>query len=134
MEIGARWMDGQHVRLPMSDEAFCARLLGRLESQLEWAARRCARTIVALHHVPFRELVPIFSEAAVVSDRQRDPKWSFTAPYMGSEALGNLLLRFPTVTHAYCGHTHFPLRTRRGWLECVNLGCTYLEKRWETVQ
>lgn len=133
-EVFTRWMDGEHVRLPLSDEAFTDRLLAQLDAHLEWASRRCDRVVAALHHVPFRELVPLFSGCSPPHEAMTPEKWKFTAPYMGSARFGELLLRYPKVTHAYCGHTHFPLTTTQGHLTCVNLGCTYLEKRIEVLE
>jgi predicted phosphodiesterase len=132
-ELGIRWMDGEHVRLPMSDEALCDRLLARLASHLDWASRTCRPIVVGLHHVPFRELVPLFSTDPAAMELQHDPKWAFTAPYMGSRRLGELLLQHPNVAHVYCGHTHFPARTRQHHLQCINVGCTYAQKRLEVL-
>ncbi len=127
-DMGTRWMDGEHVRLPISDELFCQRLIQRLESHLDWASRRCRRVVVGLHHVPFRELVPVLSGNPPPPGRRPEPKWNFTAPYMGSARIGEALLRHSAISHVYCGHTHFPLQCRKHHLHCINIGCTYLEK------
>jgi 3',5'-cyclic AMP phosphodiesterase CpdA len=133
-DIGTRWMDGEHVRLPMSDEAFCERQIQQLASHLAWAERRCRQIVVGLHHVPYRELVPVLSGLPPPAGQRAEPKWFFTAPYMGSARMGELLLGHAGVSHVYCGHTHWPLQCRRGHIECINVGCTYLEKRYHLLE
>lgn len=133
-QVGTRWMDGQYVSLPCDDEQFCNRLLERLESHLSWAQKHCRKTIVGLHHVPYQELVPLFCDIPEASALKEEPRWIFTAPYMGSRRLGELLLQYSKVSHVYCGHTHFPARTQREHIECINIGSTYMEKRVEVLE
>ncbi len=123
MEIGTRWMDGAHVRLPMSDEAFCRRLCDRLDRHLAQLAGQCDTIVVGLHHVPFAELVP----------PQERPGWAFASAFLGSAALGEILLRHPKVRHVFCGHTHAPGRAVRGHIVCTSVACTYLAKRYELL-
>jgi predicted phosphohydrolase len=122
--LGARWMDGAHVRLPMSDEQFLARLCDTLERQMEHLARRAERIVAFVHHLPFRELVP----------RNRPDRFAFAAAFMGSERLGEVLLAQPKLTHVYCGHSHWPGRCRLGGVEVVNVGSTYRDKRLEILE
>jgi len=124
LQIGTRWMDGAHVRLPMSDEEFCGRLCARLDRHLAQLAPQCDTIVVGLHHVPFAELVPA----------QQRPNWAFASAFLGSAALGETLLRHPKVRHVFCGHTHaFGIVRRRG-LVCTSVGCTYLAKRYELLE
>ncbi|GMU24561.1 MAG: hypothetical protein AMXMBFR13_46350 [Phycisphaerae bacterium] len=122
--MGTRWMDGEHVRLGMSDTAFCARLLDRFRQNLAAMAQCSQRIIAATHHVPFRELVPF----------NANPGWAFAGAFLGSEAFGEALLAEPKVTHAYCGHSHSPGHLRRGYFQCINVGCTYVAKRYEILE
>ncbi len=124
LRLGTRWMDGEHVRLPMKDVEFCRLLLDRLETHLTAVAGDCDTILVGLHHVPFRELAPL----------NPNPSWAFAAAYLGSEQFGELLLRHPKVRHVYCGHTHQAGRVTRATLECINTGCTYLAKRYELLE
>lgn len=123
LRVGCRWMDGEHVRLPMSDIDFCHLLLERLTHQIEQIAPDVRTIVAGTHHLPFRELVPD------VEDLSR----AFAGAYMGSELFGELLLQYPKIRHAFCGHSHSPGRVRHGHLACVNVGCTYLAKRFEVL-
>ena len=124
LRMGTRWMDGEHVRLPMTDGEFCRYLMDRLERHIGQVVEQCGTVVAGLHHVPFRELVP----------DQPNPSWAFAGAYLGSEAFGELLLRHPEVRHVYCGHIHKAGRATRGHIECINTGCTYLEKRCELLE
>jgi predicted phosphodiesterase len=124
MGIGARWMDGEHARLPMSDIDFCGRLLDRFTRGLTEVASRCERIVAGFHHVPFTALVPA----------NHRPSWAFASAYLGSERFGEAVLAEPKVRYAFCGHSHLPGRVRAGHVECINVGCTYREKRYEVVE
>jgi hypothetical protein len=124
MEIRCRWRDGTRVRWRWTDEQFLERCLERLERDLT-AVEADARAIVAVSHfVPFAELV---------ADDGRD-KYDFAAAYLGSPRLGEVLLRHPKVTHAFCGHSHRAGRVQAGGLTCINVGSTYVEKRAVEIQ
>lgn len=122
--IGTRWMDGEYVRLPMSDLDFCHRLVERFSAHLAWSARECDRIVAGLHHLPFAGLVPAAEK----------PGWAFASAFLGSELFGEAMLAVPQVRHAFCGHSHMPGRLRVGQLECINVGCTYVAKRYELVE
>jgi len=124
MRIGTRWMDGQHVRLPMSDLDFCHRLLNRFTGHLNQIADRCQKIIVGMHHIPFRQMVP---------DNQ-NPTWAFARTYMGSELFGEAMLVQPNITHAFFAHSHRPLQQQIQHIKCIDVGCTYIAKRYETVE
>lgn len=123
-EITCRWMDGVHVKLPMSDRAFTQRLTEKLRRHLEEASARANRIIAAVHHLPFAELVP----------HSPIPNWEFATGFLGSELFGELLLEHPNVTHAFCGHSHRSRRCRKQGLECVSIGSTYREKQYEVLE
>lgn len=124
MHMGTRWMDGEHVHLPMNDLEFCDRLLGRLEQHLVEVADSCETIVVGLHHVPFAELVP----------HNDNPSWAFAGAFLGSPAFGELLLKHPKVRRVYCGHTHKAGEVIREHIRCINTGCTYLAKRYEVLE
>ncbi len=123
-QIGTRWMDGEHARLPMSDVDFCHRLLDRLEDHLARVERIAERILVGLHHVPLWRMVP-YAER---------PGWAFASAFLGSELFGELLLDHPQVCYAVCGHSHKPDRLQHAHVECVNVGSTYMAKRYEVIE
>jgi Icc-related predicted phosphoesterase len=118
-EVIARWNDGRFVKLRQSDDAFLDEQLAQLRAQLE-TLRELGTVVAALHHLPFRELLPPSHNA----------QWDFAKAYLGSERIGRLLLEFPNVQHALCGHSHFAARARVGHIEAVNIGSGY---RWKTA-
>lgn len=117
-EIVARWNDGRHVKLHRSDEAFLDELLALLDRQLS-ALQDKRQVIAAIHHLPFRELLPPPHSA----------QWDFAKAYLGSEKIGELLLGFPNVSHVYCGHSHLPGEATVGPIQAINVGSGY---RWKT--
>jgi len=124
--ISARWMDGVHVRMDMSDEEFLEYVLGRLRGHLaELEADPAVRQVVAfVHHLPFRQLLP----------EDRPEQFAFAAAFLGSDRIGQALLASRKLTHVFCGHSHWPGRCRIGPVEVVNLGCTYSEKHLEVLE
>jgi len=129
MEIVARWNDGRFVRLHRSDEQFLSELLTKLRGQLNeltdnlHRSTQDMRIVAATHHLPFRELLPPSHSA----------QWDFTKAYLGSEKLGQLLNDFPHITHAFCGHSHFPARARIGHIDAINIGAGYRQKAFKTI-
>ncbi len=124
MRMGTRWMDGEHVRLGMSDAEFCQRLLERFEQHLSQVSDNCESVVVGLHHVPFHELVP----------PNANPSWAFAMAFLGSERFGQVLSGYPKVRRVYFGHVHKAGRATVGDVECISTGCTYLEKRYEVLE
>jgi 3',5'-cyclic AMP phosphodiesterase CpdA len=121
-DVVARWNDGRFVKLGLSDEAFLDGQLTQLRAQL--GSLRDVETIVAaVHHLPFRELLPPSHNA----------QWDFAKAYLGSERIGQLLLRFPNVRHVLCGHSHFAAKARVGHVEAVNIGSGYRSKATVTL-
>jgi Icc-related predicted phosphoesterase len=117
-EVVARWNDGRFVKLHRGDFEFLEELLRELRGQLE--SVRDARTVVAaVHHLPFRALLP----------PGHNVQLDFAKAYLGSGRLGELLLEFPNVRHALCGHSHFRARETVGHVDATNVGSGY---RWKT--
>lgn len=123
MRIGSRWMDGEYVRLDMSDVAFCGRLLERLNVHLDATAGQCDRIVVGTHHLPSRGILP----------ESRDPCWAFATAYMGSEAFGQAILACPHVKFAFSGHSHRGMCARCDNVTFVNVGCTYTHKLYDLI-
>jgi predicted phosphohydrolase len=121
MEVIARWNDGRFVKLGRSDEAFLDELLIKLRSQLE--SLRAKHVIAAIHHLPFRELLP----------PPKRPQWDFAKAYLGSEKIGQFLLEFPNISHVYCGHSHFPAEAQVGHIHAIATGCGYRAKTLKTL-
>jgi predicted phosphohydrolase len=126
LNIGARWMDGVHVRMDMADEEFLEYLLDKLRGQLRrLEADAAVRQVLAfVHHLPVRELVP----------EDRPPELAFAAAYMGSDKIGQALMDCPKLTHVFCGHSHWPGRHKVDGVEIINVGSTYSEKRLEVLE
>ena len=74
--------------------------------------------------MPFRELVP----------RSDDPTWGFANAFMGSELFGEVMLKQPKVRYAFFGHSHRRLRVRCEHIDCIDVGCTYIAKRYEMIE
>lgn len=122
-DLSTRWMDGVRVRLGMSDVQFTHYLTEKLRRHLDHVHEAAGRVVAAVHHLPFYELAP----HSVL------PNFEFAAAFFGSELLGEALLDYPKISHVYCGHTHRYARCRRRHIECVCIGSTYQEKRYEVL-
>jgi hypothetical protein len=122
-QVTTRWMDGERVRLPMGDVDFTRQVAERLRRDLESVSETAENVVVAVHHLPFAELVP----PTIV------PNWAFAAAFMGSELLGETILEFPKVRQVLCGHSHRRRTCRKGGLVCTSIGSTYREKQYEVV-
>lgn len=121
-EVLARWNDGRFVKLHRPDEAFLEELLEQLRGQLLSLAS-VPRVIVAVHHLPFRELLPPPGVSA----------WDFAKAYLGSGRIGKLLTEFRNVREVLCGHSHLPGEVEVGHLRATNIGSGYRWKRWVTL-
>jgi len=121
-QIVARWNDGRHVKLHRSDPAFLDELLLQLEQQLIVLADK-RQIIAAVHHLPFRELLP----------PPHGAQWDFAKAYLGSEAIGKVLLRHANVSHLFCGHSHLPGDLQVGHVHAINIGSGYRSKTFYTL-
>lgn len=119
-DVIARWNDGRYIKLHRRDEEFLLELLDQLRCQLV-ALQDKPQTIAAVHHLPFRSLLP----------GSHSIQWDFAKAFLGSEKIGQLLLEFPNVTHVFCGHSHLALEAKEGSLHAINIGCGY---RWKTFR
>jgi Icc-related predicted phosphoesterase len=124
MSIGSRWMDGVHVRLGMSDVEFTQMLAQKLRGQLAQISPKVSRIAAFVHHLPFAEFVP----------KDRPDRFAFAAAFMGSPAMGQVLLECPKVSCVCCGHSHWPGRMKIGNVDIINIGSTYTEKRLEILE
>ncbi|MCZ6682911.1 MAG: metallophosphoesterase [Planctomycetota bacterium] len=122
-EITTRWMDGERVNLPICDLDFAAMTVDRLRRHLEEINDSVDTIVAAVHHLPFAELVP----HSII------PNWEFANAFMGSELLGEVLLDFPKVRNAFCGHSHQRRVCRKQGLVCTSIGSTYREKQYEVL-
>jgi predicted phosphohydrolase len=122
-QVTTRWMDGERVRLPMGDVDFTHQSAQRLRGHLQEVHETAESVVVAVHHLPFADLVP----------HTLVPNWAFASAFLGSELLGETILEFPKVRHVLCGHSHRRRTCRRGELTCTSIGSTYREKQYEVV-
>jgi predicted phosphohydrolase len=123
-EVTTRWMDGVRVSLPMDDTAFTERLVAKLRRHLDEVHESAQHVVAAVHHLPFHELVP----------HSLIPNWAFANAFMGSELFGEVLTEYPKNRHVYCGHSHQLKKCRRRDLECISVGSTYRDKRYEVLE
>ncbi len=119
------WTDGVFVRLGMSDREFNRMLLAELSQQIA-SLPPTVQTIVAVtHHVGFAEL---FARS------EPDPRRHFIDAYLGSQALGELLLTDSRVRFHLCGHTHMQARLTRDHLKVINIGSGYRKKSFQVIE
>lgn len=124
LDARSYWNDGRMIRWSLDDRRFSQLTVERLEAQLA-AVEPQVRTIVAItHHLPFRQML----------HRKSDPTWDFGNAFLGSDALGETLLRHPKVSHAIFGHSHARDRARVGHIDAINVGCTYKMKRFDSIE
>jgi predicted phosphodiesterase len=124
LSLGVRWMDGEYVRLGMTDVEFVEYLADRLNAQLDALSETSRQILTFIHHLPFAMSVP----------QGRPDRFAFAAAYMGAERLGQMLLQHETVSHVYCGHSHWRDRQRVDHLDVINIGSTYVEKHLEVLE
>ena len=121
-EIVARWNDGRHVKLHRSDEQFLSELNQQLAEQLQ-SLQFARQVIAAIHHLPFRQLLPPPHSA----------QWDFAKAYLGAESIGEVLLKLPNLSHVYCGHSHRSHVEQIGHIQAINIGSGYRMKAFETL-
>ncbi len=118
----SRWNDGRFVKLHRPDETFLQELLTGLNDQLSNLSN-VPQIIAAVHHLPFRQLLPPSHNA----------QWDFAKAFLGSQKIGDLLLEYPNVTHALCGHSHFPATAQINHIQAINIGSGYRQKTYKTL-
>ncbi len=123
LNLVARWNDGRHVRLGISDAAFVDELLAKLKRHLD-DLRAQRQVVAAVHHVPFAELLPHTGR----------PQLDFARAFLGSPRFGELLLQYPNLTRVYCGHSHFRAEAHAGHIHAINIGSGYREKRFVELE
>lgn len=109
------WADKDYVKLPMSDEEFTLMLLNKFEEDIRRVYSSVEKIIVALHHVPFRQLV----------EYRLDPSWDYFSTFMGSENFGYVIKKYrDKIRLVLHGHQHdgVPTRTCRDvdGIRCCN--------------
>ncbi|MCC6475273.1 MAG: metallophosphoesterase [Burkholderiales bacterium] len=124
LEIRTRWTDGLHVKLGCTDPDFTRQLADKLAGHLRDVRDRVDHIVVAMHHLPFVELVV----------RRNRPDWDFANGFMGSPVFGDILLAEPKVRYCICGHTHVPVQVQLGGIRCMTVGSTYYDKRYELLE
>lgn len=117
LEIVARWNDGRYARLHRDDVQFLEELLEGLRRSLE-KVRGCRQVIAAVHHLPFAQMLP----------PRRNATWDFAWAYLGSKAIGELLLQYANVSHLLCGHSHLSMEHQVGHIRAINIGSRYRHK------
>jgi hypothetical protein len=126
MGLIARWNDGVHVKLGMSDEQFLERCIGELSRDLASVAD-ARNVLMAVHHVPDEALLPPHAPP---------PRsvWAFARAYLGSGRMMRAIEKFPNVRKVVCGHSHFAARALIGGIEAVNIGSSYGKKRFLALE
>ena len=117
------WNDGRRIKWHMADAEFTEMVAARL---LEHVAevRDSVRSIVAVtHHLPFAE---------IMGERQGDAR--FVEAYLGSRALGDVLLSEPKVCVSLSGHSHRPARATVGHVRAIAVGSGYRTKRFTVLE
>ncbi|MGE5609229.1 MAG: metallophosphoesterase [Bacillota bacterium] len=121
-DVHARWNDGRFVKLHRSDEQFLTELITQLDSQLH-ALRHIPHIVVAMHHLPFREMLP----------PPNTGPWEFAKAFLGSERLGQILLQYPNVRTLLCGHTHLPHEAHIPPIHALNIDSGYRYKTYKLL-
>jgi uncharacterized small protein (DUF1192 family) len=122
-QIVARWNDAKFVKLGRSDVSFLDERIAALRASI--ARVRASRIVAAVHHVPFRQLLP--------PRHSGSGAWDFARAYLGSDRLGEVFLEDPRVSHVFCGHSHFAVREQIGRLQAINVGSGYRQKHVVTI-
>ena len=126
----ARWNDGRFIHGIGSDAAFLDRRLAELLCDL--AAAGPGPIVAAVHVAPHETLLPkVPQTGAVPPDRYA---LAFTRAYLGSPAIGELLLAHENVSVVVCGHTHVPREAVVEGRRFLNIGSTYTTKRFEILE
>jgi len=121
----AIWNDGRFIKWEHDDESFTRMLVDRLRNDVQTVRDESTSIVAVTHHLPFTELLP-----------PRDDKDSppggvdrFTDAFLGSRAIGEVLLAEPKVTLAVSGHSHSPCEASIRHVRAITVGSSGAEKR-----
>jgi len=120
----ARWNDGLFVKKDMSDTEFHDQCLATLEKGIQSLLPQTDTIVAVTHMIAFEEM----------RVQKPGPVWGFCNAFMGSRSLGEMLLRYPQIRHHFCGHTHLHNIHEKDGLRSVNIGSSYLQKRYEILE
>ena len=114
--FAGRWNDGRFSSFTAATRRFSPSCWK--SSTANSAIPAGMQILAATHHLPFRSPSP----------PPRIPQWDFAHAYLGSEKLGELLLRHPAVKLSLSGHSHFPAEATVGQIRAINIGSGYRVK------
>ena len=118
--ISARWMDGEWVKWPFTDQHATRLLADRFSQHLAWADQKADTIVAVTHHLPFSQLLR----------KTHRLTWRFANAFMGSYLFGQAMLAQPKCRLAICGHSHRHNELTIDHLHCVSVGSTYTHKRY----
>jgi len=124
LRISTAWQDGFQVHWKYDDCGFTDVVVRRLEEHLSRVENEVKAIVCLTHHIPFANMVT----------RKKHRDWAFGNAFMGSERMGQVMLRHPKVRWAVFGHSHTTGRAHNGPIECINVGSTYRKKRFVEVE
>lgn len=126
---GPVWADGEYVDWGVTDPQFTTEQVRALRGQLE-SLEGVDEIVAVTHHVPVRALLRPQELDPSVHRRDVVPrKWLILNTYLGSQRLGELILRHAErVQVALCGHIHLPRMAQRGGVRFISNGSDYATK------
>lgn len=116
---GRVWNDRRYARWREPDDEIAREMAHDLDADLGVLDGQCERIVVISHHLPFAEMVKRSGEA----------KWDFFNAFMGSEGLGQVILRHPKVILVLTGHTHYRLDAMVEGIRVVTSPLGYTRER-----
>ena len=120
-----RHNDANFVRWPLDDGQFTARVVAKLERDLQTALATVDRAIVVTHHPPFQGL-----SFPRTDDGPPPLDWLLWECFCGNRKLEEVLRRHAgRVPFAFCGHTHRAREAMLGPIRGHNIGGDYAAKR-----
>ncbi len=109
-------------RLCKPDGEVCDEMIDSLVKQADaLSSEGVTRIIAVIHHLPFSRMVKYIN----------DLSWDFFATFLGSERLGEALLRNERISHAICGHTHHKVDITVGHIRALTSPIGYTNE-WGT--
>ena len=90
------WKDKRFIKWDFTDDQFLDYCIGKLRKDIESLSPNVEKIVAVTHHLPFSEFVPDIP----------DPTWGFHRAYLGSNAIGKMLLEYPRIKYAFFGHSH----------------------------